>query len=184
MWSKPAKFCTNSASAAGRIVLAAAVGHRLAAAGLVERIDDLDAEALEQLQRGNADLREEGVDVAGNEQSYPHRLSFRTVSELPSRKVAGRSDMIARRDISHASVAHPHGGERPEIGLERNQDANEASEGNGVEEDVPQDDALLTMLVRGRGCHDDALGIDHLAHHATRAVCRAHEGWAQTELFG
>ena len=41
-----------------------------------------------------------------------------------------------------------------------------------------------TMLVRGRGCHDDALGIDHLADHATRAVCRAHEGWAQTELFG
>jgi hypothetical protein len=62
--------------------------------------------------------------------------------------------MIGRRDISHASVAHHHGGERPEIGLERDQDANEASEGNGVEEDVPQDDALLTMIVRGRGCHD------------------------------
>jgi hypothetical protein len=56
----------------GRILLAAAVGHHLPAAGLVERIDDLDAEPFQQLQRGNADRREEGVDVTGNEQSHFH----------------------------------------------------------------------------------------------------------------
>ena len=49
-----------------------AIGHRLAAAGLVARIDDLVAEALQQFERRDADLRKEGIDVAGNEQSYSH----------------------------------------------------------------------------------------------------------------
>jgi hypothetical protein len=51
----------------GRILLTTAVRHHLPAAGLVERIDDLDAEPLQQLKRCNADRREEGVDIAGNE---------------------------------------------------------------------------------------------------------------------
>ena len=56
----------------GRVVAAAAVAHGLAAACLVERILDLDTEPLEELQRGDADFGEEGVDVARNEQRHFH----------------------------------------------------------------------------------------------------------------
>ncbi len=59
------------------IFLAAAVGHRLAAAGLVERIIDGAAEPLEELQRRDAHLWEEGVDVTGNEEPELHRHSLR-----------------------------------------------------------------------------------------------------------
>jgi hypothetical protein len=53
-------------------VAAARVGHRLAAAGLVLGIVDLDAEALEQLDHGHPDLRITLVDVAGDEQAHLH----------------------------------------------------------------------------------------------------------------
>ena len=49
-----------------------AIGHRLAAAGLVARIHDLVAEALQQLEGRDADFREEGIDVAGDEQPDAH----------------------------------------------------------------------------------------------------------------
>jgi hypothetical protein len=51
-----------------------AVRHRLAAARLVPWICDLVAEALQQLKRRNADLRKEGVNVAGYEESYAHSV--------------------------------------------------------------------------------------------------------------
>jgi hypothetical protein len=70
-------------------LVAAAVGHRLAAAGLVERVVDLAAEALEQLERGDADLREEGVDVAGNEQGHFHA---RTPRFEPGRQFRDRRE--------------------------------------------------------------------------------------------
>ena len=52
-----------------------AVGHRLAAAGLVKGIADLVAEALEQLEGCDANLGEEGVDVTGYEQTDAHASS-------------------------------------------------------------------------------------------------------------
>src|SRR5262249_11986515 len=52
----------------GRAVgVEAAVGHGLSAAGLVTRVDDLVSEALEQLERRDADLGIEGIDEAGDE---------------------------------------------------------------------------------------------------------------------
>ncbi len=49
------------------IFLATAVGHRLAAAGLIERILNRATESLEELQGRDAHFGEKGVDVAGNE---------------------------------------------------------------------------------------------------------------------
>ncbi len=48
------------------------VGHRLAAAGLLFGKLDLAAEALQHLDRGQADLRIELVDVAGDEEADAH----------------------------------------------------------------------------------------------------------------
>ena len=54
------------------VAVAAAVGHRLAAAGLVERVVDVAAEALEELERGDSHLGKEGIDVARYEQGHLH----------------------------------------------------------------------------------------------------------------
>jgi hypothetical protein len=54
------------------LLVGATVGHRLAAAGLVEGIVDLDAELFQQLERRHPDLGIEHVDVAGDHQSYAH----------------------------------------------------------------------------------------------------------------
>src|ERR1700688_1622147 len=57
---------------AARIRLEAAVCHRLAAAGLIWRIDHVETEALEQLQRRDSNFRKESIDKAGNEKSDFH----------------------------------------------------------------------------------------------------------------
>src|SRR5258708_4353462 len=49
-----------------------AIGHRLSATRLIPRIDDVMTEPLQQLEGRDADLREEGIDVAGNEESDAH----------------------------------------------------------------------------------------------------------------
>jgi hypothetical protein len=49
------------------LFVASGIHHRLPAAGLVERIFGIDAEAAEQLQCRDAHLRFEGVDIAGDE---------------------------------------------------------------------------------------------------------------------
>jgi hypothetical protein len=56
------------------VAVASAVAHRLAAARLVERVGDFDTEALEELERGDADLGKERVDIAGDEQRSFHRV--------------------------------------------------------------------------------------------------------------
>ena len=52
---------------AGRILLTTGVRHRLTAARLVERIDRIDAEPFQELQRRDADIGKKGIDVARNE---------------------------------------------------------------------------------------------------------------------
>jgi len=55
---------------------------------------------------------------------------------------------------------------------EDDQHADEAGEGDRVEEYLAQDLALVAEPVgRGRG-HDDRLRVDHLAHQAARGVGR------------
>jgi hypothetical protein len=56
----------------GAVGIEPAVGHRLSATGLVAWVHDLVAETLEQLEGRNADLRKEGIDVAGNEEPDAH----------------------------------------------------------------------------------------------------------------
>jgi hypothetical protein len=56
----------------GAFGVEAAIGHRLAATGLIARVDYFMAEALEQLERRDADLGKEGIDVAGNKQTDTH----------------------------------------------------------------------------------------------------------------
>jgi hypothetical protein len=56
----------------GRLRIEPAVRHRLAATGLIARIVDIVAEPLQKLERGDADVREEGVDIAGNEKTDFH----------------------------------------------------------------------------------------------------------------
>ena len=54
---------------AARIRLETAVRHRLAAAGLIGWIYDLEIEPLQQLQGRYSNLRKESIDEAGNEKS-------------------------------------------------------------------------------------------------------------------
>ena len=56
----------------GGVFLAAAVGHRLPAAGLLQWVLHRAAEPFEELQGGNAYFGEEGVDVAGDEEPDLH----------------------------------------------------------------------------------------------------------------
>ena len=58
----------------GAVRVEAAIGHRLSAAGLVARVDDLVAEPLQKLEGRDADFRKEGIDVAGNEKPDAHGL--------------------------------------------------------------------------------------------------------------
>jgi hypothetical protein len=57
-----------------RIYLVPAVGHRLPAAGLIERVTYINPESLQKLQSGYADLREQHIDVAGYEETNSHVL--------------------------------------------------------------------------------------------------------------
>jgi hypothetical protein len=49
----------------GRLVIEAVIGHRLSAAGLVARVDDVMAEALQKLEGRYPNFRKEGVDETG-----------------------------------------------------------------------------------------------------------------------
>lgn len=55
-----------------RLRFGAAVRHRLSAAGLIERIVNLDAELFEQLQSSYANLRIEDIDVTRDHQTNAH----------------------------------------------------------------------------------------------------------------
>ena len=61
----------------GAIGVEPAVRHRLSAAGLVTRIDDLVIEPLQELQCRDADLWEKGVDVARDEKPDAHCRTVR-----------------------------------------------------------------------------------------------------------
>jgi hypothetical protein len=51
-----------------------AIGHRLPTAGLVARVYDLVAEALQKLEGRDPNFREEGVDETGDEQPDAHSI--------------------------------------------------------------------------------------------------------------
>jgi hypothetical protein len=59
---------------------------------------------------------------------------------------------------------------REHVRLGEHQHADQAGQGDGVEEHVAQDVALVALLAGGHPADHDALGVDHLAHHPARAV--------------
>ena len=95
-----------------------AVGQRLTAAGLIERIFRLMTETFEQFQRGDRHLRLEGIDVAGNEQPDAHGdqpFSARALPQ-PTIKVAPTSmatpsqtiPRVWREERAHSLSPKPH----------------------------------------------------------------------------
>ena len=60
----------------GGVLFATAVTHGLATAGLIEWIVHLTTDAFEQLERGDADIREEGIDETRNKQGDFHWNSY------------------------------------------------------------------------------------------------------------
>src|ERR1700724_2740332 len=75
-------------------------------------------------------------------------------------------------------------GERRHVSLQHHDDAHQRSQGEAVEEHVAEDITLVAIPTGCRGRYDDALGVDHLAHHPARAVGSGHEDRIETELLG
>src|SRR5579864_2758468 len=83
------------------------------------------------------------------------------------------SDASARR--THKSTltsTRPFSGDHApkHIRLKQYQHPDQQGQGQAVKEDVAEDGALIALLVGGDAGDDDALGVDHLAHDAARAV--------------
>src|SRR5689334_7561156 len=75
----------------------------------------------------------------------------------------------------------------PDIGLQHHEHAHEQREEDTVPEDRAENCAggrTFRMTAGGDAGHDDALRIDHLAHHATRTVRGAHEDRGEPKLLG
>ena len=117
----------------GGIVLAAAVGHRLPAAGLIERVLNRAAEPLEELERGDAHFREKGVDVTGDEEpNFNRHVPPRSQSANRRRVSIGHSAWISavvwllpcarrvvRRAVVRAVAPYAYGRTRSSIRLGR-----------------------------------------------------------------
>src|SRR5262249_17994709 len=75
----------------GALGVEPAIGHRLPAAGLVARVYDLMAEALQKLEGRDANFRKEGIDEARDEKPNAHhsllgsRLSAHAIDHLIGR---------------------------------------------------------------------------------------------------
>ena len=54
------------------------------------------------------------------------------------------------------------------------EEADEGGEGEAVKENVAQDMAFVAVPLGGGAGDDDALGINHLAHHAATTVRGGH----------
>jgi len=89
--------------------------------------------------------------------------------------------MQGRFAPKRGALLHDHAGE--DIGLEHDQNADQACEGDRVLEHETQDRALMSEPVGGSRCNDDRLCIDHLAHDAAGGVGGRHQDWRQTQLL-
>src|SRR6516165_7489908 len=65
--------------------------------------------------------------------------------------------------------------ERINVSLEKDQDPDQASQGNTMPENVAQNATFVSIPFRGGAGDDDTLRIDHLAHDATTTVCGGHK---------
>jgi hypothetical protein len=96
---------------------------------------------------------------------------------------AGRAGGIrrfaSRRPTGIRQLLHYHAGKQ--IGLQYDRDADQAGQRDGVKEHESQDGPFVAELVDR---HRDGLGINHLAHHATGRIGRAHQNRREPELLG
>src|ERR1700688_3620794 len=96
---EPVEVAAEQRFRAARIRLETAVRHRLAAAGLIGWIYDVEIEPLQQLQGRDSNLRKESIDKAGNEKSYFHdsapSAGTRAADERVMRRCATRSTRSA-----------------------------------------------------------------------------------------
>ena len=71
-----------------------------------------------------------------------------------------------------------------DVGKKVNENSGQASQSEAVPEDETQNRAFLSVLLGCGARHDDALRVDHLAHHAARGVGGAHQDRTEAELLG
>src|SRR5271169_3625165 len=72
---------------------------------------------------------------------------------------------------------------RKDVGIEHDDDAYYGRQRHGMPEDVAENDALVSHLVRGRGGNANGLRVNHFTHDTAGAVGSTHENGAQVELF-
>src|ERR1700675_3117334 len=72
---------------------------------------------------------------------------------------------------------------REHIRIEHYNYADDGRQRHGMPEHEPENEALVADLVRRCRRDTDRLRVDHLAHHAARAVRCAHKNGAQVQLF-
>ena len=78
---------------------------------------------------------------------------------------------------------HHHLRERRHIRLQGHYQTDQRSQNDAMPENIAQDVALVTVLACCRACYNDALRIDHFAHHATGTIGGGHQHWTQAELL-
>ncbi len=81
-------------------------------------------------------------------------------------------------------LANHHLVERPGVGVQRHQNADQGRQRDAMEEHVAQNAALVPVPVGRSARHHDALRVNHLAHHAARTVGGAHQHWTKAGLLG
>ena len=89
---EPGEIAHEQRFGGGAIGVEPAVGHRLSAAGLIARILDLVAEPLQELERGDADFRKEGVDIARDEKTYAHAITLSVLTMVAKASMTGKTN--------------------------------------------------------------------------------------------
>src|SRR3954470_12728525 len=76
-----------------------------------------------------------------------------------------------------------HGGKGGHVSLERYQNPHQSGQGDAVEEDVTKNLPFATVPIGGGARHNDALGVHHFAHDASRTIGGSHEDRADVGAF-
>jgi hypothetical protein len=72
---------------------------------------------------------------------------------------------------------------RERIRLRQHDQSDQDGQRQAVQENIAQDGAFFALLAGGGTGHDDALGIDHFAHHAPGAVGRCGQNRGDSDLL-
>src|SRR5690348_6466493 len=102
-------------------------------------------------------------------------------SKLWSARQVKRSSADAESLPVHRRRSSPDQHSREHVLLQQHEQANERREREAVKEYITQDSPFVPEIARRRARDDDALGVDHLSHHAPRAVRRRHQDRTQAE---